>query len=164
MRRPTPFRSAPALLAVLAVAVAVLVGGPTQAAETHLTFTAGGREASATVAGLSELGGQPFELGVDLLLAGQTSRRVTLALINAPPAASRQAFAHALRCWWVARPGGDGRATLLTGLPHVPLGTLEVRSRSSSLRGDPTIEDVVRRLLGPWLDGDAGLALEQSDG
>jgi hypothetical protein len=164
MRRPAAFPSAPLLLAVLTAVLAGALGGPAPAAETRVTFTAGGRDASAALAGLSELAGQPFELGVDQLLAGQTSRRVTLALVDAPPAAARQACAHALRCWWAERPGGDGRGTLLTALPHLPQGVLQVRSRASGLRGDAAIEEVVRRLLEPWLDGGAGLGLEPSDG
>jgi hypothetical protein len=127
----------------------------------RLTFTVTDQEASPVLATLTSLAGTGIDLDLDLLVAGVGGARPLFALCEASPAGVRQAVAHALDCWWVtARDGG----VVLLRSRRLPQGPLSVRSLTSSLRNQPAAEALVRRLLDPWLGGEAGVSLLPADG
>lgn len=159
VRRPdrSRLRRAPALLAWLLSGCAWAEMAP---AATRLTLTVTDQEASVALATLTNLAGVSFDLDLDLLVAGVGGAKPAFTLVKASPAGVRQAVAHALDAWWVNTNGG----VLLLRNRRLPHGPLSVRSLTSSLRYQPAAEALVRRLLDPWLGGDAGVSLLPSDG
>jgi hypothetical protein len=135
---------------------AALLGGAGAASETERLSYRGlevdGQSAATTY---SEMAALRYELDVGTLVAGLGSARIDMVLVDASPAARRQALAHALDCWWAAAAGG----VVCTRSPTLPAGRLLVSSCTSTLVNLPAYEDLVRRLLQPWLGRDAGLSL-----
>lgn len=162
-RRPRSRRGAAALLAsaLLLYAGALAGGGQLQAEEVAwLSFRGLGIDGQSAAATYSEMAAGRYEFDVSALLAGLGSVSLDLVLVDASPAARRQALAHALGCWWAAAPGG----VVLTRGTTLPPGPLLVTSSTSTLVNHPVYEDLIRRLLKPWLGRDAGLSLLPDSG
>jgi hypothetical protein len=135
---------------LLAVLLAVLCAGALTAGETErLTFRGLEVDGQSAATTYSEMAATRYELDTGALVAGLGSMRIDVVLVDASPAARRQALAHALGCWWALAPGG----VVLTRAATL------VSSCTSTLVNYPAYEDLVRRLLKPWLGRDAGLSL-----
>lgn len=130
--------------------------------EARIDLSADGRAASALCATVSELLEAEQALD-DTLLAALAGRELYCALRAADGDAAAQTLAHALDCWWVPLPRpGERRYTRAATLP--PSGPLRARSYPSRLRHRPVLEDRVRTVMAPWLDGRRGLALHSPIG
>jgi hypothetical protein len=145
--------------ALLALALGTAACGD-ELRSSRVSLAALGTDAASALAALAAVG-SACEFDVEALVAGLGSARLDVVLVDAPPASQRQALAHALGCWWAARSDGG---TVFTGSRHLPLGPLEVTSATSSLGGRLGAEDLVRRLLEPWLGADTGLSLLPGEG
>lgn len=142
----------------VAAALLVLAAAATAADQvTRVDLAATGLEASVAAASISELLGHPMQLADDLLADGRGGRALDLVLVAADTESTAQALAHALGCWWAPVIGGGARFSRARTLP--PLGPLRVATYTSRLRGAPQLEEQVRTLMAPWLDGERGLVL-----
>jgi hypothetical protein len=150
-------------LAALAISLALTTCAVGVEATTVAYATpAEGRAAGTVIGSLVELSGAQQACDVDLLVGGIAAQPIALQLVDATPAAQRQAIAHALGCWW-ARDPRDG-SIVYTRSPRLPQGALSVRWVTSGLKDRRELEAPVRELLAPWLGGDAGLSYQPGDG
>ncbi len=157
MARPPRGQLHPGAAALLAA----LLASAGAASETErLSFRGLELDGQSAATTFSEMAAARYELDVDALVAGLGSARIDMVLVDASPAARRQALAHALGCWWAAVPGG----VACTRAATLPATRLLVTSCTSTLVNYPAYEDLVRRLLQPWLGRDAGLSLLPDSG
>jgi len=147
------------LTMLLTTATALLPAG--ENAETRVTYAATDQETAVLIAALGAISGETYQPDVDLLVAGITSTRASLSLINASPSTCRQAVAFALDCWWAL--GLDGTIALQASATP-PRGTMSARTLSSTLRRQPALVPLAERLLAPWLGGQAGLSYLPNEG
>jgi hypothetical protein len=157
---PLPVRQSLGPAGLLALVALVLPRGG--AAETsRLTYRGLDVDGQSALTTLTEMTTTRFELDVSALVEGLGSANLAFLLLDASPASRRQAIAHALGCWWADTPA---HGVILTHASHLPNGPLLVNSFTSTLIRYPAYEDLVRRLLLPWLGGDAGLSLLPDSG
>lgn len=151
-------RAPPAGRWALAFGALLLVAAPLAAEEFSLVLD--GRPAADAVAFATRLAREEHELPPDEPAAAQ--ERVSLALVDASPAAVRQALAHALGRWWVRTPEGRIRYVRAATLPT---GPVLARTRTSGLIRMPALEELAHGLMTPWLGASgAGLVYEPSEG
>lgn len=138
----------------LAIAWTLQVGSAAESA--GLTYRCVDVDGQSALTTLTEMTATRFELDVPALVDGLGSAQLTLLMKDASPAASRQAITHALSCWWATT---AAKGVILTHSRRLPQGPLLVNTFSSTLVHVPAYEDLVHRLLDPWLGGDAGMSL-----
>jgi len=145
------------LICAVACLLLALIGRSLMAAEAaRLTYGGLGVDGQTALTTLTEMTATTFELDTACLVEGLGSARLAFSLVDASPASRRQALAHALGCWWAL--SAHGRI-VLTRSPLLPQGPLLVTTCTSTLVHVPGYEELIHRLLVPWLGGDAGLSL-----
>lgn len=143
--------------ALLGVLLTIAVPATGEDAVARIDLRGEAIEASVVAASISELLGHRQLLADDLLDTGAGKRSLHLTLVAADAEAAAQAVAHALQTWWAPLPGGGARYSGAVVLPV--MGPVTVRTYPSRLRGRPRLEQQVRELMAPWLDGERGLVL-----